>query len=285
MPYDDYGQWYEDTSTVDYTDPAMAPPNSYWDAEAGKWVSMKPGDEGYDPTYGGYTTGNPWGESAGDQWLKSVYEHQGWTLPPKPGETTPGGGGDGDGKTGGTDTLAYQRYGMNPQMNEPLSPDLSWFRNAPAFTFQNPYGDFNYADFKAPGAEGMYADPGYQFRLDEGRKALEASAAARGVTRSGGNLTDILKYGQQMASAEYGNTFNRAMQSYGVNRTNAKDAYDTNYGNAYQRAMDAYSPQLMSWQTEMAAKQGAANRAFDRAWDAYSYATPSATTIFNAGNQ
>ena len=53
------------------------------------------------------------------------------------------------------------------------------------------------------------ADPGYAFRLGEGMKALEASAAARGGLLSGATGKNLLRYGQQMGSQEYNNAFNR----------------------------------------------------------------------------
>lgn len=53
------------------------------------------------------------------------------------------------------------------------------------------------------------ADPGYQFRLDQGQQALERSAAARGGLLSGGALKDTTAYAQGMASQEYGNAYNR----------------------------------------------------------------------------
>ncbi len=53
------------------------------------------------------------------------------------------------------------------------------------------------------------ADPGYAFRLSEGQKALERSAAARGGLISGGALKAATRYGQEMGSQEYTNAFNR----------------------------------------------------------------------------
>jgi hypothetical protein len=53
------------------------------------------------------------------------------------------------------------------------------------------------------------ADPGYQFRMSEGMKALERSAAARGLLQSGGTLKGIQQYGQNLASSEYENAFSR----------------------------------------------------------------------------
>ena len=47
--------------------------------------------------------------------------------------------------------------------------------------------------------------PGYQFRMDEGSKALDRSAASRGLLRSGAQQKAITNFGQGIASEEYGN--------------------------------------------------------------------------------
>lgn len=52
-------------------------------------------------------------------------------------------------------------------------------------------------------------DPGYAFRLAEGNKALNQSAAARGGLISGNALKAAQRYGQEMGSQEYQNAFNR----------------------------------------------------------------------------
>ena len=59
------------------------------------------------------------------------------------------------------------------------------------------------------GQEQFQADPGYGFRLSEGQKALERSAAARGGLISGGALKAATRFGQDMGSQEYTNAFNR----------------------------------------------------------------------------
>lgn len=53
------------------------------------------------------------------------------------------------------------------------------------------------------------ADPGYGFRLREGLKALDRTAAARGGLLSGNQLRGAMQYGQDLASQEYQNAFNR----------------------------------------------------------------------------
>ena len=68
--------------------------------------------------------------------------------------------------------------------------------------------DFGMADYQA--------DPGYAFRLSEGMKGLQNSAAARGLLSSGSTLKGITDYSQGMASQEYGNAYNR----YQTNRAN-----------------------------------------------------------------
>jgi hypothetical protein len=62
------------------------------------------------------------------------------------------------------------------------------------------------------GMDQFEADPGYAFRLSEGTKALERSAAARGGLISGGTLKAAQRYGQEMGSQEYTNAFNRYQQ-------------------------------------------------------------------------
>ena len=59
------------------------------------------------------------------------------------------------------------------------------------------------------GMDQFNADPGYAFRQSEGMKALERSAAARGNLLSGSTMKGIQRFGQDLASQEYQNAFNR----------------------------------------------------------------------------
>jgi hypothetical protein len=70
--------------------------------------------------------------------------------------------------------------------------------------------NFSNADFLAN------RDPGYQFSMDEGMKALNASMAAKGLGTSGAGIKGALAYGTGLGSREYQNAFNR----YQVNRGN-----------------------------------------------------------------
>jgi len=55
----------------------------------------------------------------------------------------------------------------------------------------------------------LTTDPSYAWRMQQGTQNLNASAAARGLLGSGQNLKDITDYGQNAASQEYQNAFNR----------------------------------------------------------------------------
>lgn len=64
-------------------------------------------------------------------------------------------------------------------------------------------------DYQQFGMDQFQADPGYGFRMSEGMKALERGAAARGGLLSGATLKGIQRFGQDLASQEYTNAFNR----------------------------------------------------------------------------
>ena len=151
--------------------------------------------------------------------------------------------------------LQQEQFERNIELNAP-------FREA-GLTAQNKLLD--YMGLSA-GAGGKYAkdfsmadfqqDPGYAFRMSEGLKALDRTAASRGGMLSGAALRGATRYGQDMASQEYTNAFNR----YQTNRANqlnplqslmgagqtaagnvgaAGQAYANNAGDAYMNAGNA----------------------------------------------
>lgn len=69
-------------------------------------------------------------------------------------------------------------------------------------------------------------DPGYAFRLAEGNRALNQSAAARGGLISGNALKAAQRYGQEMASQEYGNAYQRALDVYNAGVSRETTAYN-----------------------------------------------------------
>ena len=75
------------------------------------------------------------------------------------------------------------------------------------------------------GVEGGYnfmTDPGYEFRIGEGGRALERGAAASGGLLSGGFARKMTRYAQDYASNEYTNVYNRiaGIAGMGANASN-----------------------------------------------------------------
>ncbi len=88
---------------------------------------------------------------------------------------------------------------------------------------------FDPGTFTAPTGVDFTNDPGYQFRLAEGQKALERSAAARGTGTGGAALKAAARFGQDYSSNEYSNVYNRAIQGFQTNATTGQNAFNTNY--------------------------------------------------------
>jgi hypothetical protein len=85
--------------------------------------------------------------------------------------------------------------------------------------------------FQAPTDVTQQNDPGYQFRLQQGMQALNNSAAAKGNLLSGNTLEAQQQYGQNYASNEYNNVYNRALQQYQQNY----GIFENNQANEYNR--------------------------------------------------
>lgn len=62
-------------------------------------------------------------------------------------------------------------------------------------------GDFTMQDFQA--------DPGYNFRLSEGTKAIDRAAGARGSRYSGATLKGMQRFAQGLASDEFQRAYDR----------------------------------------------------------------------------
>jgi hypothetical protein len=85
--------------------------------------------------------------------------------------------------------------------------------------------------FQAPTGATEQNDPGYQFRLQQGNQALQNSAAASGNLLTGGTAKAIQQYGQDYASNEYSNVYNRALGQYQQNY----NIFEQNQANQFNR--------------------------------------------------
>lgn len=182
-------------------------------------ASAQPQMPGYDDQHDPYQGSWQVNDSDGSwYWLPkgSSTTHQGDVVAPLT-----------DTGTGGTASptnwagLSQSIFGSMPSVSQYTPPPFSYDQ------FQAP------APFAPPSANDvLFADPGYQFRLDQGTGAMQNSAAARGVLNTGGTLQDLVDYGQKAGSQEYGNAFNRALGTYQTNYNDALNNYVTNFGNA-----------------------------------------------------
>ncbi len=145
--------------------------------------------------------------------------------------------------------------------------------------YQDP-GDFSMEKFQQ--------DPGYAFRLSEGLKALDRTAAARGGLISGSAMKGAMRYGQDMASQEYQNAFNRynANRTFNSNLFNANRAYQTGQYNQNRNFnTDLYkmnrSDALGALGSLMSSGQNAANQ---MGAAGQNYAGNASSTFQQAGN-
>lgn len=136
-------------------------------------------------------------------------------------------------------------------------------------------------DYQQFGMQQFQADPGYGFRMSEGMKALERSAAARGGLLSGATLKGIQRFGQDLGSQEYQNAFNRyqaerearlrPLQSLaGIGQTTATQlgeagrSYGTNVGNLGLAQGETSANALLAAQRARGSAYGEAGMALGR---------------------
>jgi hypothetical protein len=126
--------------------------------------------------------------------------------------------------------LAALIYGNNTAMNQP-------FVNAGTGAV-NKMADLNGLNGsvnQGQAAQGFVtSDPGYQFRMDQGNKAVANSSAAAGGLYSGRAFKDAQNYAQGAASQEYGNAYNRLSGLAGIGQASANQQAAN--GNAYSNA-------------------------------------------------
>jgi len=112
-----------------------------------------------------------------------------------------GGAPQNGGYNGGVFAGSNQKNGGIVQ--EKLTPGQS-----PPDYSQRPTGEYGSLT-KAFDPSTVASTPGYQFRMNEGIKALDASASASGRLNSGRTMKELTRFGQDYASSEFNNAYNR----------------------------------------------------------------------------
>ena len=108
---------------------------------------------------------------------------------------------------------------------------------------------------------GFYASPGYQFRMDEGTRGINANRAASGMLQSGDTLKALTRFGQDYASNEYNTQLNQLFSVAGLGQTatGQQNALASNYGanvsannqNAANALSSSYANQGNIWQNAL----------------------------------
>jgi hypothetical protein len=88
--------------------------------------------------------------------------------------------------------------------------------------------------------ESNWQDPGYAFRVDQANQAIEGSTASKGMTLGSGALKSLQTRGQDMASQEY---------------QNAYDRYNTDANRQFNQNQQIYTNN-MGYQNQNIANQG-----------------------------
>ena len=102
----------------------------------------------------------------------------------------------------------------------------------------------------------FYKSPDYRFGLDEGTKAIERSAAARGGLVSGATAKALDRYASDYASGQYQNYVSRlmALAGFGTQATGATAAAGQNYaGSVSANNMNAGNARASAYQNTGAA--------------------------------
>ena len=162
------------------------------------------------------------------------------------------------------DTASQIQWDMYDQTRKDLDP----YKQAGATSLSQmmgqmtPDGYFN----QTYTGQDIYSDPSYQFRLQQGQDAIQSSAAAKGGLLTGATLKALQNYGQESASQEYSNAYNRfnADQTNRYNRLSNLVGIGQNaaaqVGNAGAQTAQAIANNTMAGANSIAAGQvGSAN--------------------------
>lgn len=133
------------------------------------------------------------------------------------------------GRSAETNRIAGQEArGLQEQYYGQTRQDFNPYLQAGAIGTQQYLGEmgdnFGIPEFTAPDPEGIYADPSYQWRLNQGIEATTRALTKSGQAWGGQRGIALMDYAQNLASTEYGNIYQRALADYN-SRYRARNAY------------------------------------------------------------
>jgi hypothetical protein len=120
-------------------------------------------------------------------------------------------------------SIAFQRE-MYEQQREDMMP---WLETGEEYlsllSDAEKRGDFDPGTFQFSFSKD---DPSYQFRFDEGMKAIDNAMSARGLDMSGTQYKNLMRFGQDAASQEYQAEFGRDLAEFNANKGTLMDKYN-----------------------------------------------------------
>lgn len=129
----------------------------------------------------------------------------------------------GQGQAGGVPTLSPEQMAERNARLQALLPDESFEELSPEAAQERAFEQFK-------------TSPGYEFRLSEGEKAIRRLSSARGMLGSGSMYKDLMKYGQGLASDEYGNYVSQLQSMAGLAPTTSSALANLNLSTGQQMA-------------------------------------------------
>lgn len=153
----------------------------------------------------------------------------------------------------------------------------------PTYQLPTPYQftPFSYDSYSPLTADQAAQAPGYAFAAQQGRDAIQTSAAAKGNVLSGSTLKDLFSWGDQFAGQNYQTAENQNENVYNINRGNAFNNWDANTAAG-----------LASWQANLQPGQFATNLAENQAqltfadlFNRYKTGVDATTAVATAGAQ
>lgn len=177
----------------------------------------------------------------------------GYTIPDTPYTPEPAGPEPGP-TASGPEEPAPAPTSWNPTPSTPI-PNPSDYPSAPLPVLRPPPPSFQAPDalapwtgtFSAPTIDQASQEPGFQFQLGEGLKALERSAAAKGTLLTGGTQKGLVGYANDAANTNYQDVYNRAYNEYEGGRNNFLTNEANRYNSQVSNEKNRYDTEFSNW--------------------------------------
>lgn len=232
------GNWWEGPPPSGYTGPWPPPlaPGAHYGPLFGQIIYDNPTPVSQTPGYNG---------DPNDPTKSPDYNPGYFGNSPAPVPTPTPGPGPNPGPNPGQNLIAPFTEPYNPSAPQPLPTvggSVVTIPGAPSFP--------NIPGFTSPTFDEAANDPGYKFVLDQGTKNLQNWAAARGTLNDSSTAKALIDYGQNAATTQYGNVWDRAFNTY---RSNVETQYLDPFAAAYQNwVTGTVGPTMSTYNTNAA---------------------------------